>query len=100
MGTTRDKGRSRSSGAGAFTPYAGGDEAPGLDLDDDRPGPADDADDAGGREQAAEAFEAAVPGNDGSSPDATRLYLSEIGFSPLLTAEEEVYYSRRARRGD
>ena len=32
--------------------------------------------------------------------DATRLYLSEIGFSPLLTAEEEVYFSRRALRGD
>ena len=32
--------------------------------------------------------------------DATRLYLSEIGFSPLLTAEEEVYYSRRAQRGE
>ena len=32
--------------------------------------------------------------------DATRLYLGEIGFSPLLTAEEEVYYSRRALRGD
>jgi len=32
--------------------------------------------------------------------DATRLYLSEIGFSPLLTAEEEVYYARRARKGD
>lgn len=32
--------------------------------------------------------------------DATRLYLSEIGFSPLLTAEEEVYYSRRVHRGD
>ena len=32
--------------------------------------------------------------------DATRLYLSEIGFSPLLTAQEEVYYSRRAQKGD
>lgn len=32
--------------------------------------------------------------------DATRLYLNEIGFSPLLTAEEEVMYSRRALRGD
>ncbi len=32
--------------------------------------------------------------------DATRLYLNEIGFSPLLTAEEEVYYSRKALRGD
>ncbi len=32
--------------------------------------------------------------------DATRLYLSEIGFSPLLSAEEEVYFSRLALRGD
>ena len=32
--------------------------------------------------------------------DVTRLYLSEIGISPLLTAEEEVYYSRRALKGD
>ncbi len=32
--------------------------------------------------------------------DATRLYLSEIGFSPLLSAEEEVYYSRLAQKGD
>jgi len=32
--------------------------------------------------------------------DATRLYLSEIGFSPLLTAEEEVFYSRKALKGD
>ncbi len=32
--------------------------------------------------------------------DATRLYLNEIGFSPLLTAEEEVYYSRKALKGD
>jgi len=32
--------------------------------------------------------------------DATRLYLSEIGFSPLLTAAEEVYYARKSRQGD
>ena len=32
--------------------------------------------------------------------DATRLYLNEIGFSPLLTAEEEVYFSRKLLKGD
>lgn len=32
--------------------------------------------------------------------DATRLYLSEIGASPLLSAEEEVYFARRAQKGD
>lgn len=31
--------------------------------------------------------------------DATRMYLGEIGFSPLLTAEEEVYFARRALQG-
>lgn len=34
------------------------------------------------------------------SMDATQLYLGEIGASPLLTAEEEVYFSRRALKGD
>ena len=34
------------------------------------------------------------------SLDATRIYLSEIGISPLLTADEEKFYSRRAQRGD
>jgi RNA polymerase nonessential primary-like sigma factor len=33
------------------------------------------------------------------SPDATQLYLNEIGFSPLLSAEEEVKYSRMAIAG-
>ncbi len=32
--------------------------------------------------------------------DATQMYLREIGFSPLLTAEEEVHYARLARKGD
>ncbi len=35
-----------------------------------------------------------------SSLDATRLYLNEIGYSPLLSAEEEVYFSRLALKGD
>jgi RNA polymerase nonessential primary-like sigma factor len=32
--------------------------------------------------------------------DATQLYLNEIGYSPLLTADEEKYYARQARSGD
>ncbi len=36
----------------------------------------------------------------GSHLDATRLYLNEIGFSPLLSAEEEVYYARLAQKGE
>ena len=32
--------------------------------------------------------------------DATRMYLGEIGFSPLLSAKEEVYYSRKTLNGD
>jgi RNA polymerase nonessential primary-like sigma factor len=32
--------------------------------------------------------------------DPTRIYLSEIGASKLLTAEEEVHYARLAQKGD
>ncbi len=31
--------------------------------------------------------------------DATQMYLGEIGASPLLTAQEEVYFTRKARKG-
>ena len=35
-----------------------------------------------------------------SSHDATRIYLNEIGVSPLLTADEEKDLARKAQRGD
>ncbi len=35
-----------------------------------------------------------------SDLDSTRLYLNEIGFSPLLTADQEVYFARGVKRGD
>jgi RNA polymerase nonessential primary-like sigma factor len=34
------------------------------------------------------------------APDATQLYLNEIGFAPLLTPQEEVHFARLAQRGD
>lgn len=53
--------------------------------------------------ETADTEEAAVKREDStytSHADATRIYLKEIGFSPLLSAEEEVYYSRRLQKGD
>jgi len=35
----------------------------------------------------------------GKNLDATQLYLNEIGFSPLLSAEEEVFFARKALKG-
>lgn len=32
--------------------------------------------------------------------DPTQMYLSEIGYSPLLNAEEEVHYARLVQKGD
>jgi RNA polymerase nonessential primary-like sigma factor len=32
--------------------------------------------------------------------DPTQMYLSEIGFSPLLSPDEEIYYGRLAKKGD
>ncbi len=51
-------------------------------------------------EAAAETVESGDAGVATVQADATRLYLKEIGFSALLTAEEEVYYARRARKGN
>jgi len=51
-------------------------------------------------EEEAEPKGEAAPVASTAQLDATRLYLSEIGYSPLLSAEEEVYYGRLALRGD
>jgi len=64
---------------------------------------ADDGDEKGfllGEAAAGQRVEVAQAGSDDVQPDATRLYLSEIGGSKLLTAEEEIYFSRRAQKGD
>jgi len=42
----------------------------------------------------------ASTGKGSESHDPTRLYLNEIGASPLLTAAEEVMYSRQAQAGN
>lgn len=52
-------------------------------------------------EDADAAFEKALSREDRHyhhSLDATQIYLNEIGFSPLLTPEEEVFYGRLARK--
>ena len=54
-----------------------------------------------GTEAGAKTVKAARPSSFSETElDATRLYLSEIGFSPLLTAQEEADFARRARAGD
>jgi RNA polymerase nonessential primary-like sigma factor len=39
-------------------------------------------------------------GKPASFQDAAQIYLKQIGFAPLLSAEEEVHYSRLALKGD
>ena len=48
----------------------------------------------------AEEIERYATNSDLKVMDATQLYLGEIGYSPLLTASEEIYYARRSLRGD
>ena len=74
------------------------DVLPDMDEDDDVLLEEEDSiDDAGDDDEDIRYEPGSIP--DGQL-DATRLYLSEIGFSPLLTADEEKHYSRLALKGD
>lgn len=56
-----------------------------------------------GEEDAEEAVEEALTASHFPNEevmDAANLYLREIGFAALLTAEEEVYYARLVQKGD
>ena len=63
----------------------------------------DEAEEVEEADDETQAFEKALGREDRyarQSLDATQIYLNEIGFSPLLTPEEEVYFGRLARKGD
>lgn len=67
-----------------------------IDLDlDDSDSDEDDSPDSKGKPKRRKAKELTQ-----GDLDATRMYLGEIGFSPLLSAEEEVYFARLALKGD
>jgi RNA polymerase nonessential primary-like sigma factor len=67
----------------------------GVGFDSSRFSVAEDADDAESSTAAKRKTAAKVY----KDLDATQLYLNEIGFSPLLSADEEVYFARQALRG-
>lgn len=70
-------------------------------VDDSVDESVDDEEESSAKDE--QAFEKALNREDNNyhqSLDATQIYLNEIGFSPLLSPEEEVYYGRLARDGD
>jgi len=72
-----------------------------VDYDNDESGLAleADSDDSAYEDEFAQAKQANASATV-RSLDATQMYLSEIGFSPLLTADEEKYFGRLALKGD
>ena len=72
----------------------------GISDSEARPAPEDPAPPAPDSEPGASARAGRKGDPPATQADATRLYLKEIGFSPLLTAEEEVRYSRLSKKGE
>lgn len=67
-----------------------------FDMDDDVELVEDDEADS----SAPDRFQAYEDDTYQKNLDATQIYLNEIGFSPLLSAEEEVFFARKALKGD
>lgn len=73
-----------------------GDDIDDIDLNDD----IDDEEDDSEEDFALQLSQMRSSGVNHKVMDATQLYLGEIGFSPLLSAEEEVFYARKALKGE
>ncbi|TGD76266.1 RNA polymerase sigma factor RpoS [Mangrovimicrobium sediminis] len=77
-----------------------------LDGDDDSAQEAmldsqdNDADDSSLEDEMFDEAKARTASRVEKSLDVTQLYLNEIGYSPLLTPDEEKHYARLARKGD
>ena len=69
--------------------------------DDTEAGSAESLPQQGGAEQLEPSgFEPGAGRTRNEAPDATALYLQEIGYTPLLSADEEKHFGRLARDGD
>jgi RNA polymerase nonessential primary-like sigma factor len=93
--------REDESGSGEFERVLGSDLDLGAEevlLDDS--GEMDAADCFEGSRRPARSIGRGATASLQKTLDATQIYLNEIGFSSLLTPEEEVHYARLAMRGD
>ena len=92
----RPKGKRTKSGASASADVETVDE----ETTETRETESDSDDEAEESESSARTTTTYAADESHTQADATRLYLKEIGFSPLLTAEEEVFFARKSQRGD
>ncbi|MBM2829976.1 MAG: polymerase subunit sigma [Gammaproteobacteria bacterium] len=99
MPTTKSQGSDdvKKNGDPELIDPDGNDDPDELDMTDEEKEKEEEKEEETGSDDKHEYIAGTIPQGD---LDATRIYLSEIGFSPLLTAAEEVYFARKALRGD